>query len=212
MIKAIFWDNDGVLVDTEKLYYRANKAIFSNIGIILTEEMYIENFLNRSHGTWHLALGKGLKDDEINQLRKERNKLYAELIKAEMKVINGAEETLKELYGKFLMGIVTSSRRDHFEIIHSRTNLLKYFDFTLTSDDFRFPKPDPEPYLKALETSGLKSEECIVVEDSHRGLVSALKAGLKCYIIPTKLTEKSNFDGAEKIILSVSDLPQELLI
>ena len=86
MIKAIFWDNDGVLVDTEKLYYRANKAIFSNIGIILTEEMYIENFLNRSHGTWHLALGKGLKDDEINQLRKERNKLYAELIKAENKL------------------------------------------------------------------------------------------------------------------------------
>ncbi len=212
MIKAIFWDNDGVLVDTEKLYYRANKEIFSKIGITLTVEMYIENFLKRSYGTWHLALEKGLNENEINELRKERNMLYSELIKTEMRVIDGVEETLGELYGKFLMGIVTSSRRDHFEIIHSRTNLLRYFDFTLTSDDFRFPKPDPEPYLKALEKSGLKCEECIVVEDSQRGLTAALKAGIKCYIIPTELTKKSDFKGAEKILSSVSDLPRELPI
>ena len=149
MIKAIFWDNDGVLVDTEKLYYRANKEIFSNMGISLTEQIYI--------------------------------------------------------------GIVTSSKREHFEIIHSGTGLLKYFDFTLTSDDFRTPKPDPEPYLKALEKTGFKKEECIVVEDSQRGLTAALKAELKCYVIPTELTGSSNFNGAEKILSSVSDLPELLL-
>ncbi len=210
MVKAIFWDNDGILVDTEILYYKANKEVFSTLGIDLTVEMYIENFLIKSKGTWHLAAETGLNEEKIQKLRKERNQLYGRLIENELKIMNGVEETLKKLHGKFLMGIVTSSRKDHFEIIHNRTDLLKYFDFTLTSDDFLEPKPNPEPYLKALEKTGLQREECIVVEDSERGLTAALKAGLKCYVIPTALTKNSNFNGAEKILSSVSELPGEL--
>ena len=211
MIKAIFWDNDGILVDTEKLYYKANKEIFSGIGIDLTQELYIENFLIRSKGAWHLASELGIKDDEIGSLRQARNQLYGNLLENELQVIDGVEETLQMLSGKFLMGVVTSSRRDHFKIIHGKTNLLKYFNFTLTSDDFSAPKPDPEPYLKALELTGLKKEECIAVEDSQRGLTAAKRAGLKCYIIPTELTKTSDFSGAEKVLYSINELPAELL-
>ena len=55
MIKAIFWDNDGILVDTEILYFRANKEIFYKLGVDLNEEEYAENFLKRSKGIWYLA-------------------------------------------------------------------------------------------------------------------------------------------------------------
>ena len=211
MVKAIFWDNDGILVDTEKLYYKANKEIFSSIGIDLTVDIYIENFLIQSKGTWHLAVKKGLNDEQIHRLRAERNKLYGSLIEKELKIIDGVEDTLQKLRGKFIMGIVTSSRKDHFDIIHGRTGLLKYFDFTITSDDFLEPKPNPEPYLKALAQTGLKAEECVAIEDSERGLIAAIKAGLKCYIVPTELTKLCNFAGAEKILSSVADLPDELL-
>ncbi len=200
MTKAIFWDNDGILVDTEKLYYKASKITFAKIGIDLTSEMYIQYFLKQSHGTWHLAKVLGYSDETISELRNERNQLYSKLLETEIEIIDGAESVLSELYGKVKMGIVTSSRKDHFEIIHKQTGFLKYFDFIVTSEDVKNTKPDPEPYIKALELSGMKKEESIVIEDSERGLRAAISAGLKCYIIPTELTKNSNFTGAERIL------------
>ena len=206
MIKAIFWDNDGVLVDTEKLYYRANREIFSEIGINLTKELYLENFLVKSKGIWFLAAQKGLDENQIKQLREERNRRYATLLEREPIFIKGVEETLKFLHGKFLMGIVSSSRKEHFDIIHKKSNLLQYFDFTLTSEDFTEPKPSAKPYLKALEITGFHENECIAIEDSERGLKSALGAKLKCYVIPTPLTKNSNFYGAAKLLKNATEV------
>ena len=207
MIKAIFWDNDGVLVDTERLYFQSNKETFARIGIDLSEEIFVEYFLRRSSGTWHLASAKGFSEEEISEFRKERDELYSVLLQREKIVIDGAEETLKRLHGKYKMGIATSSRKEHFEIIHQRSGLLKYIDFVLTSEDYNNSKPAPDPYLKALEVSGCKKEECVVIEDSERGLRAAVAAGIKCLVIPTKLTINSSFAGAEKILSSIKEVP-----
>ena len=196
MIKAILWDNDGVLVDTEHLYFRATRQILAQVGVDLTRELYVELLLNQAKGAWHLAAERGVTRPEIERLRKERNALYSEFLRKEQTVIDGAEETLARLYGKFVMGIVTSSRRDHFEIIHQSTNLLQYLDFILTSDAYTKFKPDPEPYLLAVERTGLEKHECIVVEDSGRGLAAAKNAGIKCWVILNRLTEGCDFSGA----------------
>jgi len=210
MIKAVFWDNDGVLVDTEKLYYRANKETFAKMDIDLTEELYIEFFLKKALGTWHLAEAKGYNKEQIAAFHVERDELYSHLLSTEMKVINGAEETLQKLHGKFKMGIVTSSKKNHFEIIHNKTNLLKYFDFVLASEDYEKSKPAPDPYLKAVEISGFRKEECIAIEDSERGLKAALSAGIECYVIPTELTKYCDFNGAKKILSNISEVAGEL--
>lgn len=206
MIKAIFWDNDGVLVDTEKLYFQACQSTFEKIGFDLTKELYIEYFLRRSEGTWHIAKEMGYSDDPIQELRKERNELYSRLLAKKTEVMNGIIETLEYFYGKYKMGIVTSSRKDHFDIIHQKSGLLKYFDFVVTSDECTKTKPDPEPYLKAIHKSGINKDECIVVEDSERGLKAATAAGFKCYIIPTELTKDFDFSGAEKILNNPMEL------
>lgn len=210
MIKAIFWDNDGVLVDTEKLYYRANKETFASIGIDLPEEVYIEYFLKRSNGTWHLAEAKGFSQEEISKFRNERDALYSKLLLNDMKTIDGVEEVLKKLYGKYKMCIVTSSKKEHFKIIHKKSGLLKYFDFYLTGEDYEKSKPAPDPYLKALDKCGYKKEECVIVEDSERGLRAALAAGIECLVIPTGLTIHSNFTGARKILNSIREIPDNL--
>jgi len=211
MIKAIFWDNDGVLVDTEKLYYRANKETFEKMGIELSEELYIEYFLKKSLGTWHLAEANGFSKKQIADYHVERDALYSHLLATEMKVIDGVDDALQKLHGKFKMGIVTSSHRNHFDIIHNRSNLLKYFDFVLASEDYENSKPAPDPYLMAVEISGCKNEECIAVEDSERGMKSALSAGIKCFVIPTELTKHSDFSGATKVLANISEVPLLLL-
>jgi len=71
-------------------------------------------------------------------------------------------------------------------------------------------KPHPEPYLKALELSGFSREECLVIEDSPRGLAAAVSAGIRCMVIPSKFTSGNNFTGAYKILKSVRDLPGAL--
>jgi len=80
MIKAIFWDNDGVLVDTERLYFLATQQTLATVGVPLTKEQYIELFLVQGKGAWHLAAEKGVSPSAIEQLRHERNTLYSTLL------------------------------------------------------------------------------------------------------------------------------------
>jgi len=206
MIKAIFFDNDGVLVDTEKYFFISTQQIMAKIGIDLTEEEFIELTLIDNQGAWKYAREKNITEVEINKLRIERNEIYSHYLSTEKLIIPGVEEAVCKLSKKYKLGIVTSSKRDHFEIIHRPTNILHYFDFILTIEDYSKSKPDPEPYLKAVELSGFKRDECIVVEDSERGLIAASEAGLKCIIIPNHLTKNCNFSRAWKILENIDQL------
>ena len=87
---------------------------------------------------------------------------------------------------------------------------LPYFQFALTSGDYKNSKPHPEPYLKALERSGCRREECLVIEDSERGLIAAREAGLRCIVVPSELTRGRNFDGAYKVLESLTELLPDL--
>jgi HAD superfamily hydrolase (TIGR01509 family) len=206
MIKAIFWDNDGVLVDTEHLYFLATQQILASAGIRLSEADYIELFLVQGRGAWHLAEERGFPADRIEQLRQARNHLYARWLAERPLLIDGVHDVLGALRGRYVMGVVTSSRKDHFDVIHRRTGLLKYFDFILTADDVSRVKPDPELYLKAVEVSRVAPDECMAVEDSARGLVAARAAGIHCVVIPTLLTAGCEFPGADAVVTAAGDL------
>jgi HAD superfamily hydrolase (TIGR01509 family) len=204
-IKAIFWDNDGVLVDTERLYFAATRQVLGEVGIELSLPDFIQLFMVGNTGLDALA-GKGLDAAAIDALRARRNALYSAMLAREELVIPGVRETLAALAPQCRMGIVTSSRKDHFEIIHRRSGLLRHIDFVLALGDYARSKPDPDPYLLAVERSGLPAEACLVVEDSERGLASALAAGLRCAIVPSDLTRGSRFDGAHVLLERVSDV------
>jgi hypothetical protein len=122
MIEAILWDNDGVLVDTERLYFRATKQVLASVGVDLTKEDYIELILVQGRGAWHLAEEKDVPPAAIERLRDERNALYSRYLHEERVLIAGVEETLRALYGKYRMGIFTSSWKDPFDLLHKFTN------------------------------------------------------------------------------------------
>lgn len=207
MIDTIFWDNDGVLVDTEGLYFRATQEAMWAVDFELTQGDYVEYFLLQGTGVWHLV---DLSEEEIEVLRQGRNERYGELLRAEARMIDGIQETLEALHENYRMGVVTSSRPDHFEIIHESTGLLHYFDFIVTSADVTETKPSPAPYLKALELAKRTPAECVVIEDSERGLRAAHAAGIPCYVIPTEWTRDSDFSLAAGVLGSSKDLPEIL--
>lgn len=210
MIKAILWDNDGVLVDTEHLYLQATQYVLNSVGVSLTEEQYLELFLVQARGAWHLAEEHGVTAHDIDRLRHERNALYTRLLRQTPCLIAGVASVLDALHGKYTMGVVTSSRRDHFDLIHQSTGLLKYFDFVLAEGDYTHGKPHPAPYLRAIERSGVTPEACMAIEDSERGFESATRAGIPCIVVPTALTRGCRFVGAHRILGSVNEIPAAL--
>jgi HAD superfamily hydrolase (TIGR01509 family) len=197
-----------VLVDTERLYFIATQHVLAGVGIPLSREQYIDHLLVKGKPPWYMI--EGATPWDIEKLRNERNDLYGLLLAHEHNIIDGAGDVLEELSRRYTMGIVTNSRSDHFDIIHKRTGFLKYFQFAITSDLYTHTKPHPEPYLLVLEHSGLKAEECIVIEDSARGLAAANAAGIRCIVIPNEFTHGSNFTGVFKIMKSINELLVEL--
>jgi HAD superfamily hydrolase (TIGR01509 family) len=211
MFKAIFWDNDGVLVDTEKFYYLANKKLLSRYEIELTEELFRDLYLTRSTGAWHLIPNVNLGSLDISNLRNERNAMYIEMLQTGDFKIPGVEQTLKLLKARYTMAVVTSSLRKHFEIIHRRTNYLRFFNFVLTREDYNKSKPEPEPYLTALELLAIDPEYVVVVEDSERGIIAAKRAGLTCWAVPNRLSTHGDFSQADKVLSNIGEVAQLLL-
>ncbi len=210
MVEAILWDNDGVLVDSERLYFQATRTTLARVGVELTLELYQEYSLRQGLSTFHLATERGVKPEEVLALRAERDVLYQKLLRSECDVYPGVEEVLRELYGKVRMAIVTSSLRSHFEVIHRERTLERYFEFVLAREDYKKSKPHPEPYETAVRRFGVPVEHCIAVEDTERGLVSARAAGLRCVIVPNEFTRGCEFEGAAAVLNDIRDLPMRL--
>jgi HAD superfamily hydrolase (TIGR01509 family) len=206
VFEAIFWDNDGVLVDTERLYYRANREVLATVGVDLAEADYVELFLRQGRGAWHLARERGLEGERVAALRAERDTRYSRLLEAEATFIPGVEEALRTLAGRYRMAVVTSSLPGHFDLIHDRGPLLRFFEFVLTGADYQHTKPHPEPYLRALERVRLPPGQCLVIEDSERGLSAAKAAGLTCWVVPSGLTAGGRFASADRVLGSVSEV------
>jgi HAD superfamily hydrolase (TIGR01509 family) len=207
MVDWIFWDNDGVLVETEHLYFRAGREILADVGIGLTQEAFVQISLKQGRSVLDLAVAAGMSPGDMAHLQERRNRRYGDLLQTDSRVIDGVAETLQRLSGTVSMGIVTSSRRTHFDIIHRHSGLLPFFNFVITCEDVSRTKPHPEPYLKALAVSGSTPDRCLVVEDTERGLISATRAGMDCAVIPNGMLERRDFAAASCVLHSVRDIP-----
>jgi HAD superfamily hydrolase (TIGR01509 family) len=199
-----------VLVDTEGLYYRATQAVLESVGVHLTPEQFKEISLRLGESTFKLAVEAGIGEEEIGRLRAERDRIYTDSLGSQSWASDGAEEVLCSLYGKVRMGVVTSTRRQHFDIAHAKTGLTKYLDFVVSHEDYQHSKPNPEPYLTAMKWYGLRPEQCIVVEDSERGLAAATAAGLECLVVLSEWTKDGGFRRARRVLNSIREVPGEL--
>lgn len=206
-IDVVLFDNDGVLVDTEPLFLRATQELLATVGVAIDAEIYRAISLVRGESVFGLAEERGLSPSEILALRARRDRRYAELIEEGVSVLPGVRETLVRLAGVRPAGIVTSSGRSHFEAIHRQSGLLRYFDLCLTEGDYERHKPHPDPYLTAARRFRVRPDRCLVIEDTERGLASALAAGMRCIAIPQPLSRKGEFEGAEHILDSMEELP-----
>ena len=210
MRKYILFDHDGVLVDTESWYYKAGERALADIGLTLDKDQYLRD-MNQGLGTWAQARAAGIDEQTISRQREVRNDYYQEYLRTEAIEIEGVVETLAELSKYVRMAIVTTAKRADFEIIHEKRHVIQFMDFVLVREDYKLAKPHPEPYLTGLKCLGATREETLVVEDSSRGLNSAVAAGIDCVIVYNDFTKAQDFSQASYRIGTLIELQDIIL-
>lgn len=209
MKKFLLFDNDGVLVETEQWYYEANKKSLKEIDIELTFDVYME-IMARGGTAWEVAKKHGHKQTTIDEQRRLRDIYYREFISSQHIEIDGVIDALEELSKEYRLGIVTTSRRVDFDLIHNQREIVKYMDFTLCVEEYPRAKPHPDPYLAGMNKFNARKNQCLVIEDSQRGLSSAVNAGIECVVVENKFTASHDFTDASYKIKRLNELPSLL--
>jgi len=204
MKKYILFDNDGVLVETEVWYYEASKRALKEFFDVDIEFNDYMDMMTAGKGVWVAALNA--TDAEKTIARNQRDVYYQEYLRTENIDIQNIHAILTQLQKKYKMGIVTTSRRVDFEIIHKNRGIIDFMEFVLCVEDYPRSKPHPDPYLKGLELFNAKKEETIIIEDSERGLISANRAEIDCVIVHNEFTASQDFSKATHKIDTLSEL------
>jgi HAD superfamily hydrolase (TIGR01509 family) len=207
--RYILWDHDGVLVDTERWFFVATRDVLHGLGIELSQETYLE-YMTRGQSCWDLSRAEGMSDEEISRYQGIRDSTYREHLRTKSIEVDGVADVLSTLAESFDMAVVTTARRADFDLIHESRGLLGFFQFVLTIEDYQRPKPDPDPYLTALQRFGARPDQAVVIEDSARGLRSALRAGLDCLVVRSPFTASQDFTGAWRVVDSIRKVPEIL--
>lgn len=210
MKKFILFDHDGVLVDTEYWYFKAGERALSDIGFQLDLETYLSD-MDAGLGTWSQIKAAGVDDDILESVRAARNTYYQEYLRTQPIGIDGVCEVLDELSEVVSMGIVTTSKRADFQLIHEHRQITKHMEFVLVREDYAQAKRHPEPYLEGLRRFGAEKADVLVVEDSSRGLQSAVAAGLDCLIVHNAFTSAQDFTNASARISKLTELKDLVL-
>lgn len=194
MIRAVLFDMDGTLVDTEKYYRKFWPIAMAEFGYHLTDEQVLSmRSLGRPFAPARLKEWFG-DDLDYYAIRKRRTEIMEECLDREgIQLKPGAEEILKGLKSRgILAAVATASPLERTEKYLIKTGIRSYFDRIISATQVKEGKPSPDIYLYACEQLGLAPADCMAVEDAPNGILSAYRAGLKVVMVPdqTQPTEE----------------------
>lgn len=187
-IKAVVFDMDGLLFDTETLFFDAMRSVGEAQGHPVTRDFFLTLVgLNteRNHALMRAQFGPDFPAVQFHNACRER---FFELLDCELRLKPGVVELLDCVDRLGLpKAIATSSERKNVEHHLAAFGLANRFDAIIASGDYARGKPHPDPFLAATHALGVKAEHCLALEDSHNGVRSASAAGLVTIMVPDLL-------------------------
>jgi len=209
-IKAIIFDMDGLMIDSERLYFDVERALARNYGKEVSDETLMK-MMGRSPleamSIYAMDLGFDISSEELLRLR---NDMFVDRLRNEVSAMKGLYEMLNRFEGKLKMAIATGSPEEFLRIVMDKLKIEKYFDVLQPSDEIKEGKPNPEIYLKAAEKLKVLPSECIVLEDSCNGALAGKRAGCYTIAVPSEYTCKQDFSFVDYIARDLYDAAEHI--
>ncbi len=210
MIKAIIWDMDGVLINSEPYHIQAEIKTFRRYKIRLTSPIAKEYFGLRTID-YFKALSRRFRIDlPIDKMLKEHRKNLEFYFKNIIPLTLHAKETLRVLHNYYSMGLATSTIKALAELVLGKYSLLSYFAIEVYGDEVKYGKPNPEVFLKTAFRLRVHPHDCVVIEDATNGIEAARKAQMKVIAYKSRHNTKEDFSRADDIVGDLSDIPERL--
>ena len=211
MIKAILWDLDGVLIDSETVVYKRWAITYKELGFDLPESVFFKHIGRRPDIVFQsvneeLGIDIRLTYEQAYKIHKKRRGENPGV-----PLVEHIDEVLQGLSSKYQMAVVTSSGLGWLERMLMLIPYKKYFQVFVTGADIKNPKPHPEPYLKAIKKLQIKPEEAVVIEDSSAGITSGKLSGAVVIARKAKHNRYQDFSIADYVIEDMREIPKIII-
>lgn len=212
MLRGVIFDMDGLLIDSEPLWVRAEIEVFGEAGVALCEQdcaqtkgLRIDDVVRH----WHAR--RGFVGAEPRVIEKRLIARVIELVRAEGRALPGVPEALAVARGRRL-GLASSSPSAVIDATLARLGLERAFEVVQSAETEPFGKPHPAIFLRTAERLGVAPVDCMVLEDSLNGVVAAKAARMACVAVPFNHPQHDpRFVLADAVVGSLGDVTAELV-
>jgi beta-phosphoglucomutase len=213
-IRAIVFDFDGVLANSEPLHLQSYQAVLDELGIPLGRDEYYSQYLGFDDVTAFRTIaarhGRQWSDEELSRILARKTVIFEDIVSSADVLYPEAEACVRRLSEAMPIGIASGALRHEIVAILQQAGLTDSFRFIVAAGETPASKPAPDPYRRAAELHALPPAECVAIEDSRWGIESAKTAGLHCVGI-TQTYPPHGLPGADAIIDSLDEFTVELI-
>jgi len=225
MLKAIIFDCDGVIVDSESHHLKAFQIVLDGEGIPLSSSEYYEKYLALDDkGLFETLLSlhqRPVNNQVLKRLIVKKMPLYKKMAEKELLIYPGVVDFVKKAVGAYRLAIASGAFRGEIKYALDQGGIRQAFPVIVSAQDVKKGKPHPESYLTALaklnelksSNSDIQPGQCVVIEDSLHGLASARSAGMKCLAVTSSYPRSTLTGKADRVVDSLLELePRDLEI
>tara|TARA_R110002073_G_scaffold72537_1_gene177784 strand:+ start:825873 stop:826532 length:660 start_codon:yes stop_codon:yes gene_type:complete len=209
MLKAVLFDMDGVIVDTEPLHRKAYFNMFSDVEIAVSEALFT-SFTGQATYNICTQLVCDFQLTHTPKVLVEKKRAHFKYLfenDQSLQLIDGVLDLIKDYHANGLTLVLASSASmPNIDRIFERFNLNQYFSAKLSGADLKASKPHPEIFIKATEASGFSKSECMVIEDSTNGIKAANSAGIFCVGFNSENSKNQNYNEANLVINQFNEI------
>ena len=213
MIKAVIFDMDGLMIDSERVTFECYQEILKGMNLTMDEEFYKTLLGKPLKGIYQRFYDVYGNDFPIEDVIKDVHALMAQRFETEGVPVKTDLKSLLEYLkiNNYKTIVATSSNRDRVDTILAQAQITDYFDDSICGDEVTKGKPNPEVFLKSCQKLGVSVDEAIVLEDSEAGIQASYDAGIKVICIPDmKYPEKQYEEKTFKIFKDLNDVTNYL--
>ena len=214
MIKAVIFDMDGVMIDSELVQSKAFEAVIKEYGKVpvYNESGVVHTIGIRSRENWEVIKKKHSIEEETDILIEKRRAIYGQLLETEIKPMPGLLELLALLKKhKVKIALASSSNLKHIDLVLSRLNIRDYFEVIVSGDMVQKGKPFPDVFEETARRLRVLPAKCLVLEDTESGVNAAKDAGMNVIVIPNRFTQNQDFSNADLVINTLQRLAWSIL-